>query len=216
MRSLARHIAIICVWFYVLSPGQPFAQSAAWLKWNMPPGDELSYVNDTGYVARMRMVSAQDGVGDFAYVDGCNIRMHVDGFSPRIRSSGCFLDVDVKLMREGRIFPLAIGKSEKWLAHNSEDGSLHTRRACSVTEEREVLVPVGRFDVFVIECVEADYKYSTMFSKALGVPVVSMRQRVGSGSAIGNFKFVLCGYRLSDQVEDAQENCTQDKLALQE
>ena len=187
------------------------AYSADWQGWNVSPGDRLVYVERGGRIADMTLTTVRDGVAEAVYADNCTIRMHVDGFSPRIEWRGCADGTgQTTLARQGRIFPLMIGASESW----TDTGDAAKSQSCEVVGREFAKTPIGDFDAYLVRCESQYVTREFHFAVELGVPVTSIRRGKGPLSAIG-FDYRLCALTLRQSRVGlgAQDGVAQDGVS---
>ncbi|MEM9781450.1 MAG: hypothetical protein AAF899_03145 [Pseudomonadota bacterium] len=112
-----------------------------------------------------------------SFESGCKWTAFSDGYGPSPSWEDCWGSTGTnKLTREGVLFPLEIGKSERWEVEgrNTDGGTWKTVRRCEVAETVSVTVPAGTYDTYHVKCSDSWRSYSWYYSPELGHSVASV------------------------------------------
>ena len=152
---------------------------------NYSVGDKWIWQKSDGSQQTNEIVGLAGPVATIQTSSGCSYKVHLGGFSPGLSWKNCSSsDGQHSVQRTGNIFPLELGKTERWKynGQNTKGDTWSGVRKCVVKEAMNITVPAGNFDTYRVSCSEASARREYYFSPELKTTVAYIRTPLGSSS----------------------------------
>ncbi|MGM0586276.1 MAG: hypothetical protein ACQEUZ_16635 [Pseudomonadota bacterium] len=147
-------------------------------------GTTFTLVASDGDARTSEIVAREDGLVTMQSSEGCLWTRHADGFGPSLRFENCGGSTGTQdVEREGRLFPLEVGRTENWqAAGRTEAGETwRTERRCEVEGTARVSVPAGTFDTYHVVCEDDWNQWERWYAPELRASVIYKRRRKNRG-----------------------------------
>ena len=144
-------------------------------------GDRSVWLDKERGETTFEITSVDDGVVSWLREDGCIWKtLSESTYAPFLKWKDCSGSGGTqKIKRRGKakLYPLKVGKSEKWSVRgrSTKGNNWSTTRSCKVTGTANVTVPAGSFDTYRVVCTNKWTRYRWYFSPELRFPVLYSR-----------------------------------------
>ncbi len=163
----------------------PKAQLAPAESRNYSVGDKWIWQKSDGSQQTNEIIQLSGSIMTIQTSAGCTYRTHLGAFSPALSWKNCSSnDGQHSVQRSGNIFPLEIGKTERWKynGQNAKGDTWSGVRKCTVKEAVNISVPAGNFDTYRVSCSDNSARREFYFSPRLKTVVANIRTPLGSSS----------------------------------